>query len=58
VSAELENGKGEPLDWVPRGTRTPAGSTAAHTEADPVASRPGPGPSSAAGSPHKVKETA
>ena len=41
VSAELETGKGEPLDWVPRSTQTPAGSTAAHTEADPVASRAG-----------------
>ncbi|PQV50789.1 mechanosensitive ion channel-like protein [Paraburkholderia sp. BL21I4N1] len=41
VSAELENGKGEPLDWVPRGLHTPAGSTVAHTEADPVASRGG-----------------
>lgn len=39
VSAELEAGKGEALDWVPRSTQTPAGSTAAHTEADPVASR-------------------
>ncbi|MGF6993468.1 hypothetical protein P3T25_001815 [Paraburkholderia sp. GAS32] len=38
VSAELETGKGEPPDWVPRSTQTPAGSTAAHTEADPVAS--------------------
>ncbi|TGP42918.1 mechanosensitive ion channel [bacterium M00.F.Ca.ET.228.01.1.1] len=68
VSAELENvehGNGEPLDWVPRRARTPAGSTAAHTEADPVASRPGPAPASASGarsastaSPHNVKETA
>ena len=41
VSAELETGKGEPPDWVPRSTQTPAGSTAAHTEADPVASRAG-----------------
>ncbi|RDK03872.1 mechanosensitive ion channel family protein [Paraburkholderia lacunae] len=43
VSAEeLESGKGEPLDWVPRSTRTSADSTAARTEADPVASRAGP----------------
>src|SRR5258708_948142 len=41
VSAELETGKGEPLDWVPRSTQTPAGSTAAHTAAAPVASRAG-----------------
>ncbi|WP_345814095.1 mechanosensitive ion channel domain-containing protein [Paraburkholderia sp. PREW-6R] len=41
VSAELENGKGQPLDWVPRSMKTPAGSTAAHTEADPVATRAG-----------------
>jgi small-conductance mechanosensitive channel len=39
VSAELETGLGQPLDWVPRSTQAPAGSTAAHTEADPVASR-------------------
>lgn len=39
VSAELETSNGEPLDWVPRGLQTPAGSTAAHTEADPVANR-------------------
>ncbi|MDE1184336.1 mechanosensitive ion channel domain-containing protein [Paraburkholderia sp.] len=41
VSAELETGKTGtgPLDWVPRGAQAPAGSTAAHTEADPVASR-------------------
>ena len=31
----------EPLDWVPRSAQAPAGSTAAHTEADPVASRIG-----------------
>ncbi|WP_144107821.1 mechanosensitive ion channel family protein [Paraburkholderia sp. BCC1886] len=41
VSAELETGQGTALDWVPRSTQTPAGSTAAHTEADPVASRTG-----------------
>jgi small-conductance mechanosensitive channel len=54
VSAELETGNGEPLDWVPRSTQTPAGSTAAHTEADPVASRAGR--PSAADAPRQVKE--
>ncbi|REG57972.1 mechanosensitive ion channel-like protein [Paraburkholderia sp. BL6669N2] len=54
VSAELETGNGAPLDWVPRGTQTPAGSTAAHTEADPVASRAGR--PSAVGVPGPVKE--
>ncbi len=29
------------VDWVPRSAQAPAGSTAAHTEADPVASRIG-----------------
>jgi small-conductance mechanosensitive channel len=57
VSAELENGKGEPLDWVPRGTSTPAGSTAAHTEADPVATRVGR-PSAKDMSQPAAKETA
>ncbi|XUW89885.1 mechanosensitive ion channel family protein [Burkholderia sp. M6-3] len=57
VSAELENGKGEPLDWLPRGAGTPAGSTAAHTEADPVASRPAQATGAAAPA-HKVKEMA
>jgi hypothetical protein len=41
VSTELENGQREPLDWLPLSTQVPAGSTAAHTEADPVASRAG-----------------
>ncbi|MFL9999933.1 mechanosensitive ion channel [Paraburkholderia dipogonis] len=54
VSAELETGNGEPLDWVPRSTQTPAGSTAAHTEADPVASRAGR--PSATDAPRQVKE--
>ncbi|MFM0175324.1 mechanosensitive ion channel family protein [Paraburkholderia sediminicola] len=54
VSAELETGNGEPLDWVPRSTQTPAGSTAAHTEADPVASRAGR--PSATDAPRPVKE--
>ncbi|PRX31411.1 mechanosensitive ion channel-like protein [Paraburkholderia sp. BL18I3N2] len=54
VSAELETGKGEPLDWVPRSTQTPAGSTAAHTEADPVAARAGR--QSAVGVPGQAKE--
>jgi len=26
-------------DWIPKSAQTPASSTAAHTEADPVASR-------------------
>jgi small-conductance mechanosensitive channel len=39
VSAELETGTNEQIDWVPRSAQAPAGSTAAHTEADPVASR-------------------
>ncbi|SIT39419.1 MscS Mechanosensitive ion channel [Paraburkholderia ribeironis] len=38
VSAELETGRDE-REWLPRSTQAPAGSTAAHTEADPVASR-------------------
>jgi small-conductance mechanosensitive channel len=42
VSAELDVGLDEPpLDWVPRSAQAPAGSTAANTEADPVASRIG-----------------
>jgi small-conductance mechanosensitive channel len=41
VSAELETGGEGPLDWVPSSRHAPAGSTAAHTEADPVASRIG-----------------
>jgi len=28
-------------DWIPKSAQTPASSTAAHTEADPVASRVG-----------------
>lgn len=49
VSAELDGGSaGQPLDWVPRGEHPPASSTAAHTEADPVASRGGPGATDAA----------
>ncbi|NYH19758.1 hypothetical protein GGD41_006986 [Paraburkholderia bryophila] len=55
MSAELENGKGEPLDWVPRGLHTPAGSTVAHTEADPVASRSGRGPVADAAAQVKAK---
>jgi small-conductance mechanosensitive channel len=54
VSAELETTVSEPLDWVPRSAQAPAGSTAAHTEADPVASRIGrPGAADAA---QKAKE--
>lgn len=41
VSAELENVPGT-LDWLPSRAQKPASSTAAHTEADPVASRGGP----------------
>ncbi|MBN3803991.1 mechanosensitive ion channel [Paraburkholderia sp. Ac-20336] len=41
VSAEPESGDGARLDRLPRGRQAPAGSTAAHTEADPVASRVG-----------------
>jgi hypothetical protein len=42
VSAELEVGQAQPpVDWVPRSAQAPAGSTAANTEADPVASRIG-----------------
>ncbi|QQC65484.1 mechanosensitive ion channel family protein [Paraburkholderia ginsengisoli] len=49
VSAELETAMGEQVDWVPRSAQAPAGSTAAHTEADPVASRFGrPGAAEAA----------
>jgi small-conductance mechanosensitive channel len=56
VSAELGTHTGEPLDWVPRGDHAPAGSTAAHTEADPVASRAGrPGLAEAA---QKAKQRA
>jgi small-conductance mechanosensitive channel len=56
VSAELETSKDSPLDWVPRSAQAPAGSTAAHTEADPVASRIGrPGAHEAA---QKSKEKA
>ena len=56
VSAELETDMGEPLDWVPRSAQPPAGSTAAHTEADPVASRIGrPGAAEVA---QKAKEKA
>jgi small-conductance mechanosensitive channel len=56
VSAELETGKNPSLDWVPRSAQAPAGSTAAHTEADPVASRVGrPGAAEAA---QKAKEKA
>jgi small-conductance mechanosensitive channel len=39
VSAELETAEDGALDWVPKTSRTSASSTAAHTEADPVASR-------------------
>ncbi|RKT27253.1 mechanosensitive ion channel-like protein [Paraburkholderia sp. RAU2J] len=39
VSAEVETSTNEQIDWVPRSAQAPAGSTAAHTEADPVASR-------------------
>jgi small-conductance mechanosensitive channel len=39
VSAELEALDGGALDWVPKSAQAPASSTAAHTEADPVASR-------------------
>lgn len=54
VSAELETTISEPLDWVPRSAQAPAGSTAAHTEADPVASRIGrPGAAEAS---QKAKE--
>ncbi|SMG22072.1 mechanosensitive ion channel family protein [Paraburkholderia susongensis] len=56
VSAELETGEGDSVDWLPRGRQAPAGSTAAHTEADPVASRIGrPGAADAA---QKAKEKA
>ena len=56
VSAELETGGEGPVDWVPRGRQAPAGSTAAHTEADPVATRLGrPGVADAQ---HKAKEQA
>ncbi|MGF6569252.1 Mechanosensitive ion channel [Paraburkholderia fungorum] len=42
VSAELDVGQAQPpVDWVPRSAQSPAGSTAANTEADPVASRIG-----------------
>ncbi|MCC8391422.1 mechanosensitive ion channel family protein [Paraburkholderia sp. MMS20-SJTR3] len=41
VSGELEPGSGSPVDWLPRSMQAPAGSTAAHTEADPVATRIG-----------------
>ncbi|OLL31385.1 mechanosensitive ion channel protein MscS [Burkholderia sp. SRS-W-2-2016] len=41
VSAELEPGSGSPVDWLPRSMQAPASSTAAHTEADPVATRIG-----------------
>ncbi|MFM0035621.1 mechanosensitive ion channel [Paraburkholderia strydomiana] len=54
VSAELEASTNEQIDWVPRSAQAPAGSTAAHTEADPVASRFGrPGAAEAA---QKAKE--
>jgi len=41
VSVESESGGADPMDRLPRGMRAPAGSTAAHTEADQVASRVG-----------------
>jgi hypothetical protein len=37
----METATSESVDWVPRSAQAPAGSTAAHTEADPVASRIG-----------------
>jgi small-conductance mechanosensitive channel len=56
VSAELEASTREQIDWVPRSAQAPAGSTAAHTEADPVASRFGrPGAPEAA---QKAREKA
>jgi small-conductance mechanosensitive channel len=49
VSAEEEASTSRQTDWVPRSAQAPAGSTAAHTEADPVASRFGrPGAAEAA----------
>ncbi|WP_175148361.1 mechanosensitive ion channel family protein [Paraburkholderia ultramafica] len=56
VSAELETATTEAVDWVPRSAQAPAGSTAAHTEADPVASRIGR--PSAAEAAQKAKEKA
>jgi small-conductance mechanosensitive channel len=56
VSAEMETATSESVDWVPRSAQAPAGSTAAHTEADPVASRSGrPGAAEVA---QKAKEKA
>ncbi|NML31259.1 mechanosensitive ion channel family protein [Paraburkholderia antibiotica] len=56
VSAELETPGTGPIDWLPRSMQAPAGSTAAHTEADPVATRIGrPGTAEAA---QKAKERA
>ncbi|HEV3425102.1 MAG TPA: mechanosensitive ion channel domain-containing protein [Paraburkholderia sp.] len=52
VSAEFENSDAGPLDWVPRRAQAPAGSTAARTEADPVAGRGASRPAAAA-----VRET-
>lgn len=56
VSAELETGGAGPSDWLPRSRQAPAGSTAAHTEADPVASRIGR--TGAGEVPQKAKEQA
>jgi small-conductance mechanosensitive channel len=58
VSAELETGDGETVEWLPRSAHAPAGSTAAHTEADPVASRIGRPGTGAAGAAQKAREQA
>ncbi|MGF6656838.1 small-conductance mechanosensitive channel [Paraburkholderia youngii] len=56
VSAELETSGAGSIDWLPRSRQAPAGSTAAHTEADPVASRLGR--TGTAEVPQKAKEQA